>query len=62
MKTLKEAEKERDDFLKEHPHLEEYQKEINEVLDKCTSQEDRLIALLIMLNNKVNELKELINV
>ena len=58
---LEEAIRKRDSFLKEHPDMEEYQEYINDILSKCTNQNDKIIALLIMLNNKMKELKDIIN-
>lgn len=55
MKSLEEALKEREDFLKENPHMQEYQDEIDEVLDKCVSDQDRLICISMMLAGKMSE-------
>jgi hypothetical protein len=59
--SLKKALKNRDDFLREHPQMQEYQNLIDDVLSKCTNQNDRLIAILIMLNSKINELENILN-
>jgi len=58
---LKKAIEKRDNFLKEHPHLQEYQNYIDSVLSKCTNQNDRLIAIMLMLNGKLNELENMVN-
>lgn len=45
-KALENALQARDVYLKEHPELEEYQKEIDRVMEKCTDTKSRMEALL----------------
>jgi hypothetical protein len=61
MVGLKDALEKRDNYLKKHPHLKKYQKEIDNVLDKCSSQEHRLLSIFLMLNCKLDELKKTLN-
>ena len=42
-------------------YLQEYQNYIDSVLSKCTNQNDRLIAIMLMLNGKLNELENMVN-
>jgi len=58
---LEKAIKNRDDFLRKHPQMQEYQNLIDDVLSKCTTQNDRLVAILLMLNGKINELEDALN-
>lgn len=57
--------KQRESFLKENPHLVEYQNEIDRLLDGAGSTENRLETISIMLQTKLvelqNNLKELGN-
>jgi len=41
--------------------MQEYQNLIDDVLSKCTTQNDRLVAILLMLNGKINELEDALN-
>ena len=52
-KKLEEAEKNLEEFLKNNPRAEEFQKEINEVLNKCSHPENRLKILLEMIKERV---------
>ena len=54
---LQEAIKKRDDYLKENPRLEKFQKEIDSILDKTTDPQARLEAVTLLLAGKMNELK-----
>jgi len=59
MKTLEDAIKERDEFLKEHPELQGLQDEIDEVLSK-TPEKMRLDTIGMMMTGKASKLgKEL---
>lgn len=59
--NLEELIKKRDDFLRNYPYMQEYQNKIDEILNKCTNQNDRAIAVFIMLNTKLNELNTKLN-
>ena len=52
-RELNKAKKELEAFLEAHPHLRDYQKEINRVLDSSTN---RLEVLFIMLAGKLSDL------
>lgn len=54
-KKLEEAIARRDKFLEENPDLQNFQDEINRVLDKCLSPAERMDAISIMIGNKLNE-------
>ena len=58
---LKKAIQERDEFLEKHPHMKEFQAEIDGILDKCGSQEDRLATSQILLSVKLNDLATELN-
>jgi predicted metalloenzyme YecM len=55
--TLEEAIAKRDQYLKENPHLQSYQDQIDDIMDKC-KPEDRKDALLMMMHEKVTQLSE----
>ena len=55
---LKKTIQERDEFLEKHPHMKEFQAEIDGILDKCSNQEDRLMASQILLSTKLKEFSE----
>lgn len=62
MTPLEKAIAERDKFLEDHPNMKEYQKEIDETLDKCR-EEDRFAVIAMMLSGKLVELQnETINI
>lgn len=50
----------RDRYIEEHPHLKEFQNQIDDALDKC-AVEDRPEVLMIMLGGKMNELRAKMN-
>ncbi|RLI66030.1 MAG: hypothetical protein DRO67_01750 [Candidatus Asgardarchaeum californiense] len=52
---LKKAIQKRDEFLEKHPHMKEFQAEIDDILDKCGNQEDRLATSQILLAGKLEE-------
>ncbi len=52
---LKKAIQKRNEFLEKHPHMREFQDEIDGVLNKCGNQEDRLAASQILLSVKLKE-------
>lgn len=53
---LKETIRKRDEFLEKHPHMKEFQAEIDGILDKCSNQKDRLMTSQILLSAKLNDL------
>ncbi|MGD9209987.1 MAG: hypothetical protein PVI90_04395 [Desulfobacteraceae bacterium] len=55
---LKELLEKREQYLKKHPHLVPFQKEIDRLLDNAGSQENRMAVLGIMLEGKLSELRE----
>lgn len=50
----------REQFLKEHPDLQPFQDEIDQILSKTVGAENRLKALAFMIEKKVYELNGLI--
>ena len=58
---LEQAIQERDDYIKKHPHLKNYQTQIDDVLDK-TPEEYRFSVISVMLLNKLDELMRHIRV
>lgn len=60
-KALKAAIDERDAFLKEHPELAEYQKEIQRRLLKAGNLENRLAILRFMTEERILSLNEVVN-
>lgn len=50
----------RDAYIKEHPHLKEFQDQIDDALNKCSTA-DRAEVLMILLGGKMNELREKMN-
>lgn len=48
MDTLTKLIQQRDEFLEERPHLKEFQRKIDDVMDKCRP-EDRYEAVMMML-------------
>lgn len=75
MNAVKEAIKERDDYIKTHPHLKKYQKEINYVMSQINNSKGRMEALaqlaegkmiefqvqMKLLNDKIKEITKNIN-
>lgn len=51
--------KERDEFLKQHPNLQEFQDGLDELLNK-TPPENRLESLSLMMTWKLTELQSLL--
>jgi len=49
---------ERDRLLKEHPHLQAYQDEIDRMLAGAGSSENRMAVLGLMMEAKLNELQD----
>lgn len=47
----------RDKFLKDHPHLEPFQEEINQILDK-TPEAEKAEVMLLLLAGKLKELQD----
>ena len=50
--------KERDSFLEKHPHLKEFQKEIDRRMRGAGSFENRMAILMMMIDGKMAELRE----
>ena len=57
---LKEALEARDQFLKEQPHLQSFQDEIDRILEKTVGFENRMSVLAFMIEAKLHELKDAI--
>jgi len=55
---LEKAIQKRDEFLEKHPHMKEFQVEVDELLNKCGNQKDRLITSQILLSAKLNDLSK----
>jgi ubiquinone biosynthesis protein UbiJ len=55
-KALAEALTERAEFLKQHPKLLKFQNEIDRLLDKAGSSENRMIVLAMLMEGNVLEL------
>ena len=55
---LEEALKARDQFLKEQPHLQPFQDEIDRVLEKTVGFENRMSVLALMIQIKLYELSD----
>jgi hypothetical protein len=55
---LEEALRAREQFLKEHPHLQAFQDEIDRMLEKTVGFENRMSVLAFMIETKLYELKE----
>jgi len=54
---LEKAIKAREEYLKNNPHLNDYQKEIDDILDK-TRTEDRMSVISLMTTGKLLELQK----
>lgn len=54
----KEARKERDILLREHPELIEFQREIDRCLEKAGNSENRMAVLAVMIEAKLKELQD----
>lgn len=57
---IKDAIEKRDEYIKKHPHLQEFQDQIDDALDKC-AEEDRAEVLMILLAGKMSELRDRMN-
>ncbi len=55
---LEEALNARKQFLKEHPHLQAFQDEIDRILEKTVGFENRMAVLAFMIETKLYELKD----
>ena len=55
---LEEALRAREQFLKEQPHLQAFQDEIDRILEKTVGFENRMSVLAFMIEAKLYELKE----
>jgi hypothetical protein len=55
---LEEALRAREQFLKEQPHLQPFQDEIDRILEKTVGFENRMSVLALMIEAKLYELKE----
>jgi len=60
MKTIDELIKERDEFLDNHPHLREYQDELDLIMANLDPA-DRLVYLGVRMHNNINKLKDKLN-
>lgn len=54
--ALSEALAEREAFLEKHPHCRSFQREIDRVLDKAGSPENRMTVLAMLMEGKLLEL------
>ena len=57
-KTLADALAERDHFLKNHPKYQALQKDINKMLDKAGSPDNRMAVLAVLMEAKLLELQK----
>ena len=57
-KTLADALAERDQFLKNHPKYQALQNDINKMLDKAGSPENRMAVLAVLMEAKLLELQK----
>ncbi|GEM_PF-1338066 len=57
-KTLEEALKAREQFLKEQPHLQSFQDEIDRILEKTVGFENRMVVLAFMIETKLYEFRD----
>lgn len=55
-KALAEALSEKAEFLKQHPKYLQYQNEIDQLLDRAGSSENRMIVLAMLMEGKLIEL------
>ena len=55
---LEEALKAREQFLKENPHLQPFQDEIDRILEKTVGFENRMAVLAFMIETKLYELRD----
>jgi hypothetical protein len=58
MNDLQKAIKKRDDFLKENPHLIEHQQAIDEIMDKCRSEDRLAVISMLMMQNMIDLQRE----
>jgi len=58
---LEEALKAREQFLKEHPHLQAFQDEIDRIMEKTVGFENRMSVLAFMIEAKLYELRDSIS-
>jgi hypothetical protein len=58
MDALQEAINKRDEFLKERPHLKQQQVELDEILDKCRDESDRLAVVNMLMMKSMIELQK----
>lgn len=56
MDSIQKAVEARDAFLEKHPHLKQYQQEIDSILDKC-KPEDRFTVISLLMSGKMVELQ-----
>ncbi len=55
---LEEALKAREQFLKEHPHLQSFQEEMDRILEKTVGFENRMSVLAFMIQIKLYALRD----
>lgn len=58
MNELQKAIKKRDDFLKENPHLIKHQQAIDEIMDKCRSEDRLSVITILMMRNLIDIQRE----
>ncbi|MFZ0929070.1 MAG: hypothetical protein WAN11_10745 [Syntrophobacteraceae bacterium] len=56
--TLEEALKAREQLLKDHPHLQSFQDEIDRILEKTVGFENRMAVLAFMIEAKLYEMRD----
>lgn len=56
---IKRLKAERDEFLKEHPELQELQDELDEAMDKCNNPHNRAAVACAIMVNKWHEVVEI---
>ena len=61
MSTLKEAIIEKEQFLKDHPHLYEFQKELDNILGNCSNLEERMNVLSLLALDRFKLLEKIKN-
>ena len=59
--NLKQAIEKLENYLRDHPEMQKYQDEIESILDKIPSQEGKLEALSIMLQERLGTLRDELN-
>ena len=55
---LEQALKAREEFLKQHPHLQSFQDEIDRIMEKAVGFENRMSVLAFLMEKKLYELRD----